>query len=438
MSSVAADKDAYRQSFDRFVGAARPEPEWLLDRRTSAFGRYVENGLPGPRDEAWRQTPIGPITKTRWVPADLVEDASVKVPLGSMEPRIVLVDGHVSLESSTLPRSGAGVQVHRLSELLAAEPDRLEPLLGRVLSEQASVFASLNTAFASDGVVVFLDGVADTPLHVAHVATGLGQDTVAYSRVLVVAAEGSQGQIVETFTGPDGARYLSNGVTEVIVEANASVDHYRLQTEGRDSYHVATLSARLDRDARFQNHSFNFGAAISRTDIEVRFEDEGGECVLNGLFVLDGARLTDTHSRVDHAQPHCTSHELYKGVLDDTARGVFNGLVQVRPGAQKTDAEQMNRNLLLSRQALVHSVPQLEILADDVKCRHGSTTGQLDPQALFYLRSRGIGEAEARALLTYAFASDLVRGVPVVPLKNAILDRLQGQLGADFAREVAS
>ena len=171
----------------------------------------------------------------------------------------------------------------------------------------------------------------------------------------------------------------------------------------------------------------------------MRFDAEGGECLLNGLFMVDGARLTDTHSRVDHAHPHCSSRELYKGILDGSSRGVFNGLVQVRPGAQKTDAVQMNRNLLLSREALVHSVPQLEILADDVKCRHGSTTGQLDPLAIFYLRSRGIGETEARSLLTYAFASDLVHGVSVDPLREAVLDHLQSHLpGAALVREAVA
>ena len=195
---------------------------------------------------------------------------------------------------------------------------------------------------------------------------------------------------------------------------------------------MATLAARLSRDARFSDHSISFGAALSRHDIEVRFEKEGGECVLDGLFVVDGRRVADTHSTVDHAVPHCSSRELYKGVLDGQARGVFNGLVMVRPGAQKTDAGQMNRNLLLSREALVHSTPQLEILADDVKCKHGSTTGQLDPVALFYLRSRGIGEAEARTLLTWAFASDLVRKLDVEPLRRVVARQLQSRLAGGF------
>jgi Fe-S cluster assembly protein SufD len=254
--------------------------------------------------------------------------------------------------------------------------------------------------------------------------------------VLVVAGKGSEGRVVETWAGPDGSVYLGNAVTEVVVDDNAFVDHYKLQREGEQAFHVATLAARLGRDARFADHSFSFGAAISRNDIDVRFAAEGGECVLNGLFMVDGTRLTDTHSRVDHAQPHCSSRELYKGVLDESGRGVFNGLVLVRPGAQKTDAEQMNRNLLLSRKALVHSVPQLEILADDVKCRHGSTTGQLDPAALFYLRSRGIGEEEARGLLTWAFASDLVHDLPVPSLRRAVQGHLLTRLeGAALVKE---
>jgi len=217
-------------------------------------------------------------------------------------------------------------------------------------------------------------------------------------------------------------------VTEVVVGDNASVDHYKLQREGGAGLHIATLSARLGRDSRFSDHSIALGAALSRTDIDVRFEAEGGECVLNGLFVLDGRRVSDTHSRIDHARPRCSSRELYKGVLDDASRGVFNGLVIVRAGAQKTDAWQMNKNLLLSREALVHSTPQLEILADDVKCKHGSSTGQLDPTALFYLRSRGIGEAAARSLLTYAFASDLVRRLEVEPVRRAVERNLQARL----------
>ncbi|MGD8896414.1 MAG: Fe-S cluster assembly protein SufD [Acidobacteriota bacterium] len=442
MTPVAEEKDTYRQSFERFVEAGRSEPDWLRDRRASAFGRYVEKGLPGPRDEAWRHTPIAPITRAHWEPAPPVDEVPKEIRdeawNGSPGAQVVLVDGRLSRELSTLDHGDDAFEVHSLLEILGSRPERLEPFLGRVLADRANVFAELNTAFVADGVVVFLSPGAfpKDPIHVAHLATGHGSRPVSYSRVLVVAGKGSEGRVMETWSGPDGAVYLANAVTEVVVDDNAFVDHYKLQREGQQAFHVATLAARLGRDAHFADHSFNFGAAISRSDIDVRFEAEGGECVLNGLFMVDGSRLTDTHSRVDHARPHCSSRELYKGVLDGSARGVFNGLVQVRPGAQKTDAEQMNRNLLLSREALVHSVPQLEILADDVKCRHGSTTGQLDPAALFYLRARGIGEAEARSLLTYAFAGDLVHALPVPPVRDAVERHLQAHLqGAALVKE---
>ncbi len=434
MTTVAAEKDAYRESFARFVEAASVEPDWLRQRRTTAFGRFVEMGLPTPRDEAWRHTPIAPITRTRWEPAvpadDVRDDVRAAVPALAGSRRVVLVDGRFSPELSTADGSGDALEVRGLRELLASQPERLAPLLGVVQGAQGNVFAELNTAFAADGVVVFLapGTIMQEPLHVAHVATGHGPATVSYSRVAVVAGRGAEGRIVETFTGPEGSAYLANAVTEVDVDDNAFVDHYKLQREGREGFHVATLTARLGRAARFADHSFSFGAAISRNDIDVRFAAEGGECVLRGLFMVDGTRLTDTHSRVDHAQPHCSSRELYKGVLGDSAQGVFNGLILVRPGAQKTDAQQMNRNLLLSREALVHAVPQLEILADDVKCRHGSTTGQLDPAALFYLRSRGIGEEDARALLTWAFASDLVHDLPLPSLREAVQAQVQAVL----------
>jgi Fe-S cluster assembly protein SufD len=441
VTTALEEKSVYRAGFDRLVASSAAGPEWLRERRVAAFGRFVEKGFPGPRDEAWRHTPIAPITRTRWeVPepsAGVPGDLAGRVP--SMgDRRVVLVDGRLSPELSSPGPEDAGVEIYGLRELLESRPERLEPLLGRVQGTEASAFADLNEAFAADGVVVLLapGAVVEEPLHVAHVATAPGPASVSHSRVLVVAGRGSQGRIVESFTGPEGVAYLTNAVTEIVVEDNASVDHCKLQQEGAQGYHLATMAARLGRDARLADHAFSFGAAISRNDIDVRFAAEGGDCVLDGLFMVDGDRLTDTHSRVDHAMPHCSSRELYKGVLDGRSRGVFNALILVRPGAQKTDAEQMNRNLLLSGDALVHSVPQLEILADDVKCRHGSTTGQLDPEAMFYLRSRGIGESEARALLTWAFAADLVHGLFLPSLRHLLEGVLESRLkGAGHIKE---
>jgi Fe-S cluster assembly protein SufD len=434
VTTVVEETDAYRRSFDRSREATPAGPEWLRARRASAFERFVEKGLPSPRDEAWRQTPIGPITRARWEPVATTETATGAarelVPSGDEGPLVVLVGGRLSRELSRMDGAGDGMELRSLEELLDSEPDRVQPHLERAQGSGASVFADLNTSFASDAAVVFVapGAVVTKPLRIVHLATP-GEAAASYSRVLVVAGRGSECRVVETFTGPAGSVYLANAVTEVLLEDNSFVDHYKLQLESEKAFHLATLSARLGRDARFADHSFSFGAAIGRNDIDLRFDGEGGEGVLNGLFMVDGARLCDTHSRVDHASAHCSSREHYRGVLDGSGRGVFNALVQVRPGAQKTDAEQMNRNLLLSPEALVHSVPQLEILADDVKCRHGSTTGQLDPVALFYLRSRGIGEAEARGLLTWAFASDLVHGLPVPSLRAAVEGQVQARLG---------
>jgi len=436
MTAVSAERDAYRAGFERFAlsPAAASEPAWLRERRTAAFARFVEAGLPTPRDEAWRHTPLAPLTRGRFEPADpeaspdpdvlsLLPDA------GPRGPRLVLVNGRLSPELSRLDAGQAGVSAMSLRDALASRPASLEPWLARVADGATGAFADLNSALAGDAAVVLIapGAVVDTPVRIEHVGAG-PSGTAAYSRTLVVAGRGSESRIVEVFASGAGRASLTSAVTELVIEDGASVDRCKLQQEGGDALHMATLAVRLGRDARFHDHSLVLGASLSRDDIDVRFEGEGGECVLDGLFVVDGRRVADTHSRIDHARPHCSSRELYKGILDGQARGVFNGLVIVRPGAQKTDAWQMNRNLLLSGEALVHSTPQLQILADDVKCRHGSTTGQLDPAALFYLRSRGIGEAAARGLLTWAFASELLRTVRDERVRAAVEKRLQERL----------
>ena len=234
--------------------------------------------------------------------------------------------------------------------------------------------------------------------------------------------------MVESYAGNDGPVYFTNAVSEAALEDGAVLDHYMLQREGSESFHVATLAARQGRGSRLSDHSLTLGGSLHRRDVETAFTGEGGECVLNGLFVAGGRQHMDTHTRIDHAKPHCSSRELYKGVLDGKARGVFHGTILVRKDAQKTDAIQTNKNLLLSREALVQSTPALQILADDVKCKHGSTTGQLDAAALFYLRSRGLGEEAARALLTYAFASEVVGRMKVDALRARVTAFLQSRL----------
>lgn len=434
----SAEKDAYRAGFESLARSpeAGAEPAWLRERRAAAFARFVELGLPSPRDEAWRHTPTAALSRGRFEAAapGARPDTSLldALPRGKGgAPRLVLVNGRLSRELSRTDGAPAGVTLTSLRDALRERPADLEPWLARVADGTGPAFSQLNTALAADAAVVLVapGAILAEPIRVEHLGAGPA-GTAAHSRTLLVAGRGSECRLVETFASADGSASLTNAVSELVLEDGAIVDRCKLQQEGKDALHVATLAVRLGRDARFFDHSLALGAALSRDDIDVRFCGEGGEASLDGLFVVDGRRVADTHSRIDHAKPHCSSRELYKGILDGQARGVFNGLVVVRPGAQKTDAWQMNKNLLLSPEALVHSTPQLEILADDVKCRHGSTTGQLDAAALFYLRSRGIGEAAARGLLTWAFASELVLRVKDEAVREAVSRRLRERLSA--------
>src|SRR5260221_525120 len=436
--TVAEDREVFRASFDRFAERlSEKDAPWLRRLRTAAMARFAEKGFPTTRDEAWRKTSVARIARTAFRPADVNVSGSEALPAfdlpGFSGPRIAFVNGRYSADLSVLGPARSGLEVLSLRDVLARQPEHLEPLLTRVVGETGHVFADLNTAFIEDGALVFIapGTVLEEPVHLLYLSLNPGEaPTVSFPRTLIVAGKGSEARVVESYGGPDGQVYLTNAVTEIAVEEAASVDHYKLQREGDRGFHVATLAVRQGRNARFSDHAVAFGADLSRNDIGVLFRGGGGECTLDGLFLAARQRHTDTPTRVHPAVPPCPSRQPYQGVVDGAARGVFDGLVLVRKDAQKTDASQTNKNLLLSRRALVDSTPRLEILADDVKCKHGSTTGQLDPQALFYLRSRGIAEAAARTLLTYAFASDLVRRIRVEPLRKAVETHLQSRLPA--------
>jgi Fe-S cluster assembly protein SufD len=400
--------DRYRLEFEK-LSRRSAEPSWLRQRRRAAFERFADRGFPTSRDEAWRQTSVARIVGTSFG-----RPSSHGVP-------------------ASLPREPLrGVEVLPLRQALEQTPDRLEAYLAPRLDDNASAFADLNTALHEDGVVVFLapGTVADEPIQIAFASAGVpAAATVTHPRVLIVAGRGSRATIVESYVGERGQEYFTNAVTEVHVEPGAQVEHYRLQQESESAFHIGRLAADVGRDGRLTARSFSFGAALSRLDVDLTLSAEGGDGTLEGLFLASRDRHTDVHTRVDHAAVRGTSRQLYKGILDGHGRGVFHGLVVVRPGAQKTDAVQNNRNLLLSRDALVSSTPQLEILADDVKCKHGSTTGQLDAAAVFYLRSRGISEAEARGLLTRAFAGELVARISVASVRAAVEAELGARLG---------
>jgi Fe-S cluster assembly protein SufD len=433
MTALVAEREAYREDFAEFRSGRR-EPPWLAELREAAYQRFAERGYPTTREEAWRFTSVAPIARTRFArPAPgtrLGSSEALRLSLGGAVPgpRAVFVNGRFAPELSAL--DGAAT-VTSLADAIAADAQPLAPLLGRVAAP-AGAFADLNAAFAEDGALVRIPAGRrlEAPLHLLYVSVppGDGAPTVSHPRTLVVAGRGSEATLVEKFGGPDGRAYFTNAVTEVVLEDGAGLAHYRIQREGRAAFHVATLAVRQGRDSRYAGLRVALGAALARADVAVRLLGEGAECRLDGLFLADGEQHTDSHTAIDHAVPRTASRELYKGVVGDRARGVFHGTVLVRPGAQKTDAHQANYNLLLSREALVHSTPALEIRADDVKCKHGSTTGQLDATALFYLRSRGIGEAAARGLLTFAFASELVSRIRVPALRFAVLALLEARL----------
>ncbi len=381
------------------------EKPWLSALRRRAFEHFEAAGFPTAHDEEWRFTGLQPITSTAWAPA---------------AGRTIL---------SPLPEG-----VRRLSPGEAGA--ELEGVFARLVPHDKNAFAALNTAFFDDAVVLEIarGAVLREPLAVTFAAPEGAIAAVHYPRLVVLAGERSQASLVQTFTG--SRRSLTDAVTEIALADGAVFEHTLVQRESEEARHVHAVGVRVGRAAVYTSHNLALGAALARTDLDVVLAAEGAECALYGLFVGRGSQHLDTHTTIDHAKPRGTSRELYKGILDGAARGVFHGKILVRPDAQKTDAVQTNKNLLLSREALVNSTPALEILADDVKCRHGSTTGQLDAAALFYLQSRGIGAAEARALLTWAFAADVAERIPIASVR-ADVERELGRRLAHPGEEAA-
>jgi Fe-S cluster assembly protein SufD len=335
---------------------------------------------------------------------------------------LVVENGRLRPELSRLGALPRGVVVAGLAEARARHPELVEPWLGKLARFDEQPFVALNTAQHADGAFVWIPkGVrVEQPIHLLLVGRPEERAIAFFPRNLIVAGESSEATVVEQFVTVGEGRYLTVPVTEVALAANAVVDHYKLQRESTEAYHLASLHVRQDRDSNFSSHSISWGADLARNDVHANLAGEGCEATLNGLYMVEGTQLIDHHMRVEHAAPHCDSHELYKGILEGRSRAVFNGRIFVHKGAQKTDAKQTNRNLLLSKQAVCNSNPQLEIFADDVKCTHGSTVGQLDETAVFYLRSRGIGEEAAKSLLTFAFAVDIVERVRVPAVRREL------------------
>ena len=317
-----------------------------------------------------------------------------------------------------------------MSAALREGDSSLEEHLGRYADSKNHAFVALNSAFWQDGAYVRIASgtVLEKPIHIVFVSTSGGPPVVSHPRILIVAENDTQADFTESYFGWGENVCFSNAVTEIMVGENAVVDHYKLQVENEQSYHLASLYVRQERHANFTSSSISFGGRLARNEVSVLLDAEGADCALNGLYLASGSQHVDNYTTIDHAKPHGTSNQFYKGILDDHAVGVFHGNVIVRKDAQKTNAMQKNKNLLLSENAVIDTKPQLEIFANDVRCTHGATIGQINPEELFYLRSRGIGQQEARALLTYAFAGDIIDRVRIPAIRACLEGCLQARL----------
>lgn len=426
---------------EAFASTRGADPAWAQALRKDGAASFAATGFPTTREEAWRYTNVARFVKTPHVtpaPASQgpalsrVQVESVAYPVYACS-LFVFVNGRFAPGLSA-PRALSGsLQVESLADVLARDPARLEARLGRLVPADATPFAALSAAFLADGALLEIpaDVRVEAPIHVVHLVAPNGTPVGTHPRTLVVAGRGSEATLIEDHVTLGEGAYLTNAVTEVFVEPGARLDVVKLQRESLAGAHVSALAATLARDARLTAHTLSLGSALTRNDAVVVLDGEGAECTLDGLYVGSGEQHVDNHTRIEHVRRHGSSRELYKGILDDRARGIFHGRIVVREGAVKTDARQTNRNLLLSRQAEADSQPQLEISADDVKCSHGSSIGQLEEGALFYLRARGIGAVEARRLLMRGFAAEVTDGIRQEALRHAIEEIVAHRLHLD-------
>lgn len=443
MLPVSLEKDKFRGDFERLQRTgARTAPVWLHQLRAQAMRGFEALPFPTVRDEDWRFTNVAPILATPFRSANgdgrpgPAIDQILPQGLATLKGnRLVFLNGLYAKELSFQVQSPGEAVIISQAEAISRDLEILRTHLAQQAPYEKDVFTALNTAFVQDGGCVYIPNDVDVtdPIHLLFVYGGGETATVSYPRNLFVLGRGSRATLIESHVGLYGSPTLSNSVTEIVVGEGASLDHYKIQAENDAAFHLATTHVRQARGSHYSNFLLSMGAAIARNNLTVQLAAEGCGCVLNGLYLATGKQHVDNHTTIDHAQPQGTSQELYKGILAGRAKAVFHGKIVVRKDAQKTDAQQTNKNLLLSDDAQVNTTPQLEILADDVKCAHGATVGQLEEDAIFYFKSRGIGDATARRLLTYGFAGDVINRIqsePIrAPLNRMILSTIAG-LGA--------
>ena len=438
VTEIAKTENTYQAAF-RNVRVASPTVPWLELVRSSALERFEQLGFPPVQNEEWKYTNLATLAKQSFVPSSRGETLSIDT-TGFVYPEtaaahLVVVNGFLSEELSVKTGLESVVAIDLLGAVADARYNKIaRSYLARNAGYHDSGLAALNTAFVQSGLFLFIPkGIkVETPIQVTFLTDADNADKATFPRLLVVAEENSSATVIESFVSTREQQYFTNAIAEIVVKDGARLEHYRMQRESREAFHVSLTSAELGRGSSYDTTSINMGARLARHDISVVMDHEGAECWVDGLYLVGANQHTDTHSVIDHKQPHCNSHQLYKGILDDNGRAVFNGKIFVREGAQKTDAMQTNKNLLLSPQARVDTKPQLEIYADDVKCAHGAAVGQIDEEELFYLQARGLNPELGRNLLTYGFAEEVIGKIKIDSIREqldkAVLHQLHAHL----------
>lgn len=431
------ETEPHLQKFARFENETK-QPSWVFPLRKAGIARFAELGFPTINDEDWRFTNVSPIAKLPFQPVfetsrdGLTRDSLSNFTFSSLPgARLVFVNGHYVDDLSSPGQTQPGVKISSLAAALSTEPTLLEKHLARYAISQDNAFTSLNTAYFQDGAFIHVSAgkIVESPIHLLFISSGRETGATSSPRNLIIAEKAAQVTVLESYVSLGDAAYFTNAVTEIVGGEGAVIEHCKFQDESASAFHIAAIHAQLARDCNLAAHSIATGARLSRNNIRTSLAGEGVNVVLNGLYSTKLDQLADHHMVVDHAQPHCKSHEYYNGILDGRSKGVFHGRILVRQIAQKTDAKQTNKNLLLSEDATVDTKPQLEIYADDVKCTHGATIGQLNDESIFYLRARGLGKETARRMLIHAFAGEIIERIRYTPLREEmdklIWDRLE-------------
>jgi Fe-S cluster assembly protein SufD len=436
VTELVKSENSYQAAY-RSARELSPTVAWLELVRSNAMDRFEQLGFPTVKEEEWKYTNLSTLAKESFIPAisgaGAIADVNRFAYPETSNAHLVVVDGFLREDLSVT----TGLQDVVAIDLFSAVADaRYDKIVRKHLATNAGYhnngLTALNTAFLQSGVFLWVpkNVKLERPLQVTFLANA--ENSATFPRVLVVLEENSSATLIESFSSSKDGKYFTNAIAEVVLKDGAQLEHYRLQRESNEAFHISTTSVELGRASRYDTTSINLGAQLSRHDISVVMDHAGAETSVDGLYMVGQNQHTDTHSVIDHKQPHCNSHQLYKGILDGSARAVFNGKIFVREGAQKTDAIQTNKNLLLSEKARVDTKPQLEIFADDVKCAHGAAVGQIDPEELFYLETRGIGPEVGRSLLTYGFAEEVIAKIKVDSIRSQLDEFVLRQLHTDL------